>query len=88
MQTKTAYTPNGSEGKTSYTGSQPYKVNTAAVTIDGQTASLDSFVISDSTGGGHTYFKLRDLGKALNFYVGWSKDQGISIDTGKPYAET
>ena len=37
--------------------------------------------------GGSNYFKLRDLGKALNFYVGWSREQGMFIDTSKPYSE-
>lgn len=36
---------------------------------------------------GNNYFKLRDLGKALNFYVGWSADQGMYIETDKPYAK-
>ena len=37
--------------------------------------------------GGSNYFKLRDLGKALNFYVGWEAGRGIYIETGKPYSE-
>ena len=36
---------------------------------------------------GSNYFKLRDLGKALNFYVGWSADRGMYIETNKPYSE-
>ena len=36
---------------------------------------------------GSNYFKLRDLGKALNFYVGWSAERGMYIETGKPYSE-
>ena len=37
--------------------------------------------------GGSNYFKLRDLGKALNFYVGWEAGRGIYIETDKPYSE-
>lgn len=36
---------------------------------------------------GSNYFKLRDLGKALNFYVGWTAGQGVYIETDKPYSE-
>ena len=36
---------------------------------------------------GSNYFKLRDLGKALDFYVGWSADRGVYIETDKPYSE-
>ena len=36
---------------------------------------------------GSNYFKLRDLGKALDFYVGWSAERGMYIETAKPYAE-
>lgn len=36
---------------------------------------------------GSNYFKLRDLGKALNFSVDWSRDAGMMIDTSKPYSE-
>ena len=36
---------------------------------------------------GGNYFKLRDLGKALNFHVDWTQEQGMMIDTSKPYIE-
>ena len=36
---------------------------------------------------GSNYFKLRDLGKALDFYVGWSAERGMYIETNKPYSE-
>ena len=29
-----------------------------------------------------TYYKLRDLGQALGFHVGWSAEQGVYIETG------
>lgn len=37
--------------------------------------------------GGNNYFKLRDLGQALDFYVGWNARDGAFIDTTKPYSE-
>ena len=33
------------------------------------------------------YFKLRDLGAALGFNVGWSGSQGVFIESDKPYTE-
>lgn len=35
---------------------------------------------------GNNYFKLRDLGEALDFYIGWSLERGVYIETDKPYA--
>ena len=35
---------------------------------------------------GNNYFKLRDLGQALDFYIGWSLERGVYIETDKPYA--
>ena len=36
---------------------------------------------------GSNYFKLRDLGKALDFYVGWTAERGVYIEAAEPYAE-
>ncbi len=51
------------------------------VVIDGVDSSLTVYKI-----GGSNYFKLRDLGKALNFYVGWESGRGVYIETDKPYS--
>ena len=32
-------------------------------------------------------FKLRDLGKALDFHVGRSTEESMCIKTGRPYSE-
>ena len=53
-----------------------------SVIINGKKAELTVYKIN-----GSNYFKLRDLGKALNFYVGWSAERGIYIETSKPYSE-
>ena len=38
--------------------------------------------------GGNNYFKLRDLGAALDFDVQWNGDlQTVAIDTDAPYTE-
>ncbi len=89
VTTKSAYTsPNGSEMSTPFTGDQPYAKNASAVKVDGQTAALDAIVLTDASGSGYTYFKLRDLGKALGFYVGYDAAAGaVLIDTTKPYSE-
>ena len=52
------------------------------VYVDGQKIDAEVYKID-----GGNYFKLRDLGKALNFYVGWSAAQGVYIETDKPYSE-
>jgi len=85
ITTGTAYTANGSEGKTPFSGDRAYKENTAETKVDGKAAALGAFVLSDDAGGGYTYYQLRDLGKALGFNVGWSADKGIFVETDKPY---
>ena len=86
-------------GKVTVTSGQPYEATgkelagapsaskTASpsndtIMIDGTEVSLTVYKI-----GGANYFKLRDLGKALNFYVGWEAGKGVYIETDKPYSE-
>lgn len=85
ITTKTAYTPNGTENVQNFTGNQTYAVSTSPVTVDGKAANLEAITLTDAKGGGYTYFKLRDLGKALNFNVGWTAERGIFVETDKPY---
>lgn len=48
-----------------------------------QTAGLKAYNI-----GGNNYFKLRDIGDFIDFYIGWDSVNGIiSIDTSLPYTE-
>lgn len=82
---KTAYTPNGSELSTPYSGDRAYQETNAATKVNGQTANLAAFMLTDDKGGGYTYYQLRDLGKALGFNVGWAADKGIFVETDKPY---
>ncbi len=79
------YAPDGTELKTPFSGDRAYKDNTAATKIDGVTVSLRAIVLTDDNGGGYTYFKLRDLGEALGFNVGYSNTRGIYIESSKPY---
>ena len=54
------------------------------VSIVGNVALSGLYVVGVN---GNNYFKLRDLGKALGFNVGWSKEAGVFIESDKPYAE-
>ncbi|MBR4283086.1 MAG: hypothetical protein IKT48_00050 [Anaerotignum sp.] len=73
-----AYAPTGSEMKVSGTKDIKDAVeSTSAILIDGQKAALKAYTIK-----GNNYFKLRDLGTALGFDVGWDNaSQTISITT-------
>ncbi len=64
-----------------YSGNQPFKATTAYTYVDGDVADLTAFVITDASGNGSTYYKLRDLGEALGFTVDWSGERGIYIET-------
>ena len=81
------YTPNGSEMQTPYSGDRAYTMPKAATNINGKASDLAAILLTSDSGGGFTYYKLRDLGKALNFNVGWSKEKGVFIETDKPYTE-
>ena len=53
-----------------------------AIYINGEKVEAEVYKID-----GSNYFKLRDLGKALDFYVGWSQEAGVFLETDKPYSE-
>ena len=63
-------------------GSKNASPSNDAIYINGAKASVEVYKIE-----GSNYFKLRDLGKALDFYVGWTAEQGMFIDTTRPYSE-
>lgn len=73
------YTPNGSEMSTPFTGDRAYTVPTSETKVNGSAAALESIVLTDDSGNGYTYYKLRDLGTALGFTVDWSAEQGVFI---------
>ena len=78
--------PNGTEGHIPFSGNQNYRAYLED-TLVGQTYQpLTAFRITFQ-GGGHTYYQLRDLGRALNFNVGWSSSRGIFIETDRPYTD-
>ncbi len=55
--------------------------------MNGAGVELTAITLVDDAGGAYNYFKLRDLGKVLGFNVGYSAEQGVFIETDKPYAE-
>lgn len=60
---------------------QPATPADSAVWLNGNALSLNAYTIS-----GYTYFKLRDLGKAMDFAVDWENGT-VTLDTSKPYRE-
>ncbi len=87
IATKSAYlNPNGTEGQIPFSGDQPYKAYLNDTSVDGSALPLTAYQITYQRGG-HTYYKLRDLGKAIGFNVGWSAERGIFIETDKPYTD-
>lgn len=77
---------NGTEGNIPFTGNQPYKSYLADTLVDGTWQPLTAYQITYENGG-HTYYQLRDLGKALGFNVGWTSERGMFIETNKPYTD-
>ena len=76
-----AYTPVGGE-LTAGSGKTPaVSPSAAAVTLDGKTLSLRAYNIN-----GYNYFKLRDVGAAVNFGVGWDgAGNTVTIDSSTGY---
>ncbi|MGO5029393.1 hypothetical protein [Candidatus Agathobaculum pullicola] len=79
----TAYTPVGGELAALPTGSKAAALTKASVYLGDTALELTAYEI-----GGNNYFKLRDLGAALDFAVQWDgAAQTVAIDTDAPYAE-
>jgi len=71
------YTAIGGELAPGAAGIKQALPNTAQILIDGKQARLSAYNIE-----GNNYFKLRDIGQALNFEVGWDESsKTITIDT-------
>lgn len=83
-----AYTPVGGEmTPPPFSGDRPYTPVASQVRLNGEEADLAAILLRDDAGGGYTYIRLRDLGQALGFNVGWSAERGVYIETDKPYQE-
>lgn len=77
-----AYIMVGGEMDTPFSGDRPYTRMNDTTDIDGEAVALQAFTVTDDAGNGYTYYKLRDLGQALGFHVGWSAEKGVYIETG------
>lgn len=78
-----SYTSVGGELAALPAGSRPAALTEASVYLGGKALDLTAYEI-----GGNNYFKLRDLGAALDFGVQWdSASQTVVIDTDAPYSE-
>ncbi len=78
---KTAYTSrNGTEGVSPFVGAQPYKTLSDSISVGGADRMLSGIVLTDAEGGGHTYFKLRDIAAECGFTVDWQQGSGIIIN--------
>lgn len=84
VTTGKAYTPNGSELSTPFTGDRELAEDNSVTVVNGKTVDLAAFMLTDDHGGGYTYYKLRDIGQAFGFNVGWG-NKGAFIETDKPY---
>ena len=80
-----AYKPNGTEMQAPFSGDRHYQKADAKTVIYGESIPFTAILLTDDQGGGYTYYKLRDLGKVLNFNVGWSNSRGIYIESNHPY---
>lgn len=85
IETCREYDPGETSNSVPFSGDRSYETSTAPTLIDGKAVELDSIILKDDIGNGYTYYKLRDLGKALGFNVGWDNHKGIFIETDKPY---
>ncbi|MDE6590088.1 MAG: copper amine oxidase N-terminal domain-containing protein, partial [Oscillospiraceae bacterium] len=75
------YTPVGSEMSSKGAVNKIGRLSNSPVYLDGTQMAFTAYNID-----GNNYFKLRDIGAALNFSVEWNgARQSIEIDTGLPY---
>lgn len=81
LKTKSPYKPNGSEMSTPFSGDRPYDDTPMTTKVNGAVKPLETILLKDDKGNGFTYYKLRDLGDALGFQVGWNATDGITVTT-------
>lgn len=82
VHTGRAYT--GSAEPVPYRWDMLYEFYTEPTSVDGRSVELEAIRIPFE-GKGYTYYKLRDLGAALGFNVGWTAQSGIFVNTQQPY---
>ena len=58
------------------------KTYTAVLTVDGVGVQKEALLITPpGSSDGNFYYKLRDLGDAIGFGVGWSAERGVYLET-------
>ena len=76
-----SYTAAGGEMSAKGTGAQSASVSASKLLIDGKEVALTAYTIN-----GNNYFKLRDIGQAFDFGIGWDNaTKTITIDTSAGY---
>ncbi|NLY70555.1 MAG: copper amine oxidase N-terminal domain-containing protein [Clostridiales bacterium] len=81
LTTNTPYTVQGGELEIKDTGIQTGMANESIIYLDGQEVNMVAYEINN-----YNYFKLRDLGEALDFAVIWDAETNtIKIDTKQSY---
>lgn len=81
-----AYTPDGTELSTPFTGDRAYQERTDATVVDGVPQTIPAITLTDDSGGAYTYYKLRDLGRYLDFNVSYINGQ-IVVNTNEAYSD-
>lgn len=72
-------------GETTYHGEMTFERVNEPTYVGGAAHDLEA-IRFEYNNLGYTYYKLRDLGEALGFNVGWDKaNQRIYLETDKPY---
>ena len=72
------YELTGTELTGAASSGQTAQASSDAIYVNGQRVEAEVYKID-----GSNYFKLRDLGAALGFEVGWTQEQGMFINTEK-----
>ena len=76
---------NGNKPQIPFAGDRGYASYQQATMVGGNAVMLGAITLTDDTGGGYTYYKLRDLGQTIGFNVQWISGIGICINTKEPY---
>lgn len=81
-----AYISDGTEMSTPYSGDRVCQLLDETTQVDGVAQNISAIRLFDDEGNGYTYYKLRDLGNYLGFYVDWSASRGVFVETDKVYS--